>query len=389
MKKFFKVTAALLTVICITIFSEIIIVSKNTPNLIYSNEIENNFEKKYVNCSVVNSGTNVPVYRIKLLNTIPIKDVAVLKSADKNVLLGGTQFGVKIHSSGCVVTAISGVLTDNGCINPADQAGLKKGDIIISINDQTVLSNSDVERIVANSNTKLKIVYERKGQKCSTYAYSAVSSADGQKRLGIWIKNSIGGIGTTTFIDPQNGIVAGLGHGIYENETDVLMPLNDGAICKVDFNSVNKSTTGCIGEIDADLCSENCGKVLINSDCGIYATTDVCEGVSIPIADTREIKKGDAMLYLSLDGGKCDYYSCEIEKIIYSARYKHMVIKITDERLLQKTGGIVQGMSGTPIVQNGKLIGALTHVFVNDCERGYGIFAVNMLMEAENANAVS
>ncbi len=385
MKKRIKQAAVVLTALCTVIFSCIIYTSKTTPNKIYSFDSKIEFNNEYINCSKVSGTVSNKTYQIKLLNLFPVKDVTVVNTSNQKVVLGGKQFGIKIYSSGCIVTSVSGVITENGCKNPAYDAGIRKGDIIISINGQNVTSNDDVSEIVSNSDEKLKIVYERKGKKCTATAYSVISSADNTKRLGIWIKDSIAGVGTTTFYNPANGISAGLGHGIYDNESGILMPLDDGAVCDVKPYGLVKSKTGSIGEINASLISENSGSIIENCECGIYFSGKEYEGDLIEIANVSSIYTGKAQLYLSLEGGPCKYYDCKIKKIDYNSDYKNLVVEITDEELIKKTGGIVQGMSGTPIIQNGKLVGALTHVFVNDCKKGYGVFAVNMLDKAESA----
>ncbi len=384
MKKTIKSITLILSLMCSMIYSCIIYTSSTTPNVIYSENKNIVFDSEYINCSSVSNSSYENVYEVKLLNLFPVKNVRVLNSKKEKVILGGEQFGIKIYSDGCIITSVAGVLTANGCINPAYDAGIRKGDIIISINGKKVASNSDVENIVENSDEKLQIVYERNGKKCSAIAYSVVSNADGKRRLGIWIKDSIAGIGTTTFYNPENGVTAGLGHGIYDHETNVLMPLNDGAVCEVRSCGIEKSTSGYIGEIRANLYSDNYGNIVVNDDTGIYSVGEKIDGELIEIADINKIYVGKAQLYLSLNGEEKKYYDCNIKKVDYNSDYKNLIVEITDEELISKTGGIVQGMSGSPIIQNGKLIGAVTHVFVNDCKKGYGIFAENMLETARS-----
>lgn len=381
MKKRIKCLTLVLSVLCSIIYSCIIYTSVSTPDIIYSLNDKTVFNNEYINCSSVSNSYSESLYEIKFLNIFPIKNVKVLNLKNQNVILGGTQFGIKIYSSGCIITSVTGVLTSEGCKNPAYDAGIRKGDIIFSINGKEISSNNDVEKIVESSDEKLKIVYERNGKKCTTTAYSVISSVDGKRRLGIWIKDSIAGIGTTTFYNPANGITAGLGHGIYDNETNILMPLNDGAVCEVRACGIEKSSSGYIGEIRANLYSDNFGEIIGNNDCGIYFTGDPLEGETIEIADISKVYVGKAQLYLSLNGEEKKYYDCNIKKVDYKSDYKNLIVEITDDELLEKTGGIVQGMSGTPIIQNGRLIGALTHVFVNDCKKGYGVFAMTMSAE--------
>ena len=159
------------------------------------------------------------------------------------------------------------------------------------------------------------------------------------------------------------------------------MPLNDGAVCEVRACGIEKSSSGYIGEIRANLYSDNFGKIIGNNDCGIYFKGDTLEGETIEVADISKVYVGKAKLYLSLNDEEKKYYDCNIKKVDYKSDYKNLIVEITDKELLEKTGGIVQGMSGTPIIQNGRLVGALTHVFVNDPKKGYGVFASTMSAE--------
>lgn len=383
MKKGIKALSALLSIICVFVFSGIYYISSEVPDTVYTTSPDVVINNDCINCITSNNNENSKYYELKLLNIFPVKNIELISAKSNQVALSGEQFGVKLYASGSVITSVSSVLTAEGCSNPAYDAGLRKGDVIISINGHDICSNSDVESIVSNSESKLSIVYERNGKRYSTTAYSVKSISDGKNRLGIWIKDSIAGVGTSTFYNPANGITAGLGHGIYENETDVLMPLNEGIICDVELCGISESKEGCIGEISARLSDENNEYVIENCDCGIYSSGREKTGRLIDVANVTEIKTGYAQLYLSIDGNPPELYDCEIKSVDYKSEYKNLIVEITDDELLQKTGGIVQGMSGTPIIQNGKLVAALTHVFVNDCKKGYAVFAMTMLVETE------
>ncbi|MBQ2815413.1 MAG: SpoIVB peptidase [Clostridia bacterium] len=381
MKKIIKTISVVLLITCSYIFSNIYYLSNNTPNTIYSDNFLSLSGDNALNCSVAGNSDNGN-YELKYLNIFPVKNITIKNKAVKNVVLCGNQFGIKLYSSGSIITSVSGVLTESGSRNPAYEAGLRKGDIIISINDEEILSNADIERIVKNSDEKLKIVYERNNKKYKTIAYSVVCATDNCKKLGIWIKDSLAGIGTATFYIKETGVTAGLGHGIYDNETNVLIPLNEGAICEVDNFVVSRSVDGVVGDISGNLSHENIGEIIKNSDNGVYFNGIEYSGELVEIGSSSKIKKANAQIYLSLNGEECRYYDCEIKKINYNEKTKNLIIKIIDEELLEKTGGIIQGMSGAPILQNGKLIGAVTHVLVNDTSSGYGIFAENMLETA-------
>ena len=381
MKRMIRVISFILFVFCSYVFTNLYYLTDNTPNIIFTDNKSFMISDDDLKCSVsnINDSEN---YELKFLNIFPVKNIRIKNNDIKKVVLCGNQFGIKIYSSGSIVTSISGVLTESGCKNPAYDAGIRKGDIILSINGESVCSNSDIERIVKSSDDKLKIVYERNNKKYTTTAYSVICATDNSKKLGMWIKDSIAGIGTSTFHIKETGITVGLGHGVYDNETNVLMPLNDGAVCEVDNYVVSRSSDGIIGDISGNLSSENCGKIIKNSDNGVYFTGVDYDGETVEIGHASEIKKGDAQIYLSLNGEECKYYDCVIEKIKYNEKSKNLIIRLTDNELLDKTGGIIQGMSGSPILQNGKLVGAVTHVLVNDTTSGYGIFIENMLETA-------
>lgn len=372
---------AILFVACSYVFTNIYFLTNCTPNIIFTDKKAFLIYNSDLKCSVsnINDSEN---YELKFLNIFPVKNIRIKNNDIKKVVLCGNQFGIKIYSSGSIVTSISGVLTENGCKNPAFDAGIRKGDIILSINGESICCNSDIERIVKNSDEKLKIVYERNNKKYTTTAYSVICATDNTKKLGMWIKDSIAGIGTATFYVKETGVTAGLGHGVYDNETNVLMPLNEGAVCEVDNYVVSRSCDGVIGDISGNLSSENCGKIIKNSDNGVYFNGVEYDGEMVEIGHSSEIKKGKAQIYLSLNGEECKYYDCVIEKVKYNEKSKNLIIRLTDKELLDKTGGIIQGMSGSPIIQDGKIIGAVTHVLVNDSTSGYGIFIENMIETA-------
>ena len=384
MKKTIKIISAVLLIVCTFIFSNIYYLTNNMPSIIYSdNKILFSDAKSQI-CSVVRSSSGSENYELNFLGIIPVKNIKIKNREIKKVVLCGNQFGIKVYSSGSIITSISGVITENGSKNPAYEAGLRKGDIIISINDEVVCSNSDIERIVKNSDDNLKIVYERNDKKYTTTAYPVICSTDNCRKLGIWIKDSIAGIGTATFYITEYDITAGLGHGVYDNETNVLMPLNEGAVCKVNNYVITPSTDGVIGDISGTLDYNNFGTILKNSENGVYFNGCEFKGETVEIGSCYEIKREKAQIYLSLNGEEARYYDCQIEKINYNDKSKNLIIKITDNELLEKTGGIIQGMSGAPILQNGMLIGAVTHVLVNDTTSGYGIFIDNMIETALN-----
>jgi stage IV sporulation protein B len=232
----------------------------------------------------------------------------------------------------------------------------------------------------------MDINFIRDGKKYKANLLPVKSSSDGKYKAGLWVRDSTAGIGTITFYNPDDGSFAGLGHGIYDSETELLLPLSRGAVVGLDMEDILKGKTGHPGELKGSFGTEKKGSLLKNTTGGVFGVLSTPpETVSdpLPCALKGEVVKGDAYILSNVDGRGVKKYSINIDKI-YSGNEatKNFVISVTDERLLELTGGIVRGMSGSPIIQNDKLVGAVTHVLVNDPTRGYGIFIENMLKEA-------
>ncbi len=320
---------------------------------------------------------------IKLFNLIPIKTVNVSVTPEYYVIPSGETIGIKMHTDGVLVLGSGNVTDKSGKVfSPAKDAGLKKGDRITQVNGITVYDNYDLKTQInkAKENIILTIVRD---DEILEIPISAVYSRDsGIYQIGIWIRDSAAGIGTLTFYDPNTKSFAALGHGICDVDTDTLLKARDGCVNFCDFISVKKSVNGEPGEITGNFSGEELGDLTLNSDVGIYGKcSKIPTDEAVFVASRFETEKGPATLTCDIDGNGPKSYKIEITKIFNSpsSPNKSFVFKITDDTLVEKTGGIVQGMSGSPIIQNGKLIGAVTHVFVNDSKKGYGIFAENML----------
>lgn len=320
-----------------------------------------------------------------LFGIFPIKKVGVTLVPEKTLIPCGRTFGIKFFTEGVLVVGMSDVRTENGNENPAYAAGIRVRDIILSINGQKVNSNEDVSNIVENCNGKnLKFLCKRN---LSTFEVNVIpknSSRDKAFKIGVWVRDSTAGIGTITYIDPKNGTFGGLGHGICDIDTGDLLPLSKASVYSSKINSVKKGLKGEPGELRGIFLEDTViGKLTTNSDQGIFGSINLKDFGSEPLllAYKQEIKEGAAKILCTTDGLTPEYYNISIVKVNRSSgnTTKNMIVKITDERLLEKTGGIVQGMSGSPIIQDNKLVGAVTHVFVNDPTRGYGIFIENML----------
>ena len=325
--------------------------------------------------------------KLMLYHTIPLKTVTVSVVDDSCVVLCGTPFGIKMFTNGVVVVGLADVKTDTGNFNPAAEAGLKAGDIILSVNGKTAASNTDVEKAVEASGGKpISLSVTRDGQKFSASVRPLRSESDGLYKVGLWVRDSTAGIGTLTFYDPKENCFAGLGHGICDSDTGQLMPLLSGDIVPVTISGVAKGAKGAPGELRGYFSDDAAiGNLGANAANGVYGLMKKpVQGKAVKIAMKQDVQTGPAQICATVDGSSPAYYNVEIEKIDCrdGVESKNLVLRVTDAKLLGKTGGIVQGMSGSPILQNGKLVGAVTHVFVNDPTRGYGIFAENMLTES-------
>lgn len=341
-----------------------------------------------LNTNVSNTNSINQTGELMLFDCIPIKQVSINYTDIKYVTPCGTPFGIKIYTNGLVVVGISDIETSNGTKNPCKDAGIKEGDIITKINNKNVTTNEDILNAVKNSNGKsLKFSICRNNKNIITNILP-VKSKTGEYKVGLWVRDSCAGIGTLTFYDNDNNKFAGLGHGICDIDTNELMPVLKGEIVKASIISIKKGIVGTPGEL-CGIFTDNTviGNVTLNDELGIYGNMDSCpiNAKKLPVAKKQQVQKGYAQILTTIDDGEPKYYDIEIVSVDYSENQetKNMVIKIVDEELLNKTGGIVQGMSGSPIIQNEQLVGAVTHVFVNNPTQGYGVFAENMLKLVE------
>ena len=329
---------------------------------------------------------------LMLYHAIPIKTVPLNIVNDSYVVVCGMPFGIKMFTNGVVIVGLSDIKAQAGAVNPAADAGLQTGDIILAVNGQTTETNTDVEKAIETSGgSPVKLAVSRDGQKFSATVSPVRSESDGQFKIGLWVRDSTAGIGTMTFYDPAGRCFAGLGHGICDSDTGRLMPLLSGDIVPVTISGVTKGQKGTPGELRGYFTDEMAaGTLSENVASGVYGTLErPVDGKPVKVAMKQEVKTGPAQVYTTINGNTPKLYNIEIEKIDYrdGVQSKNLILHITDPQLLTQTGGIVQGMSGSPILQNGKLVGAVTHVFVNDPTRGYGIFAENMLSESKTVSS--
>ncbi len=326
---------------------------------------------------------------LKMFGVIPIKTVQVTPVQNTEVVVLGSSFGIKIFTKGVLVTSTQAVDTREGSQNPGEEAGLKKGDIILAINGVLPKDSAHAAEIISSSGgNEINVKVKRGQETCDLVLSPRYSLSEKTYKAGLWIKDSSAGIGTLTFYSPALNVVAGLGHGVADPDVATLLPLAAGEIVPSEIFSFTRSVNGSPGELKGRFLQGNMGQILANDETGVFAHPHLQpKGKCVEMALRQDIKVGKATVITTIDSSGPKEYECEILKINYkdSERTKNMLLKITDSRLLKETGGIVQGMSGSPIMQNGKLVGAVTHVLIDDCTKGYAIFAENMLRTAQDA----
>lgn len=334
-----------------------------------------------------NAGSGSRSVQLRLFGVLPLKTVWVQEVQPQTVMVSGAPFGIKLFSDGVMVVGFSDIYTDTGYENPAKSAGLHMGDTIHSVNGTAVSTNEDIQAQVENSGGRpILVLYSRKGEEDSVYLTPVQDTTNGMWRVGMRVRDSSAGIGTLTYYDPASGAFAGLGHAVTDVDTGESIEVLSGQIVSVTITGVAKSSVGSPGELKGVLSSATAGDIQGNDQTGVFGKLrdgmeDTFFGSAMPVANRQEVTVGEVTIYACLDGTTPGAYQAVIERISYSEATpnKNMILRITDEELLSQTGGIVQGMSGSPIVQNGRLVGAVTHVLVNDPTRGYAIFAENML----------
>lgn len=330
--------------------------------------------------------------QLMLYNIVPIKTVNVDVVSDTMLIPCGTPFGIKMFTNGVVIVGVADIQTATESINPAAVAGLKIGDIITAVNDHTVNTNAEIAEMVEKGNgAVLKLTVRRNNLIFTTNLQPVKSEIDAMYKAGLWVRDSTAGIGTLTFYNPTTKCFGGLGHGVCDTDTNELMPLLNGEIVPVTINGITKGEKGSPGELRGYFNTDTAmGSLEANVTAGVYGTLNSApKGKALEVGMKQEVKTGAAKILTTIDDKGPQYYDVEIEKIDYreNVESKNMVLHITDQKLLDATGGIIQGMSGSPVIQNNKIVGAVTHVFINDPTRGYGIFAENMLVVSQNVKS--
>ncbi len=306
-------------------------------------------------------------------------------SVGETVIPMGKAVGIKLFSDGVLVVKLSPVETASGQHHPGRDCGLKVGDIVTHINGEEVNTIEEVQAIVSQQkDTPLTMQVVRDNRQLQLTA-TAAQNTRGDYQLGVWLRDSMAGIGTMTFYDPNSGVFAALGHGINDVDTSMLMPFETGSIMPASVSEVKRGAVGQPGELHGQFdLTHDLGTLYANTNLGIFGQMpqeNMSSGQKpIPIASRDQVQVGPATILSNIRGDEVEEFDIEVTRI-YAPEdgTRNLMLHVTDPELLQATGGIVQGMSGSPIIQNGRLVGAVTHVLINDPTQGYGILIENMV----------
>ncbi|MNI03921.1 SpoIVB peptidase precursor [compost metagenome] len=372
-------------------------VTLNNPDIVKVNGLSEHSFQVNLNdpISLESTQSGQTEMKLKLFGKIPIKTVKVNVVPDLKVIPGGQTIGVKIKSAGILIVGHHLVtIAQDQKVSPGEDAKIQVGDLITKINGKESKDVGKVAEIVAKageSKKPLNLTILRNNQELQVKLQPVYDIVDKSYRLGLYIRDSAAGVGTLTFYAPDQGVYGALGHVITDMDTQTPILVGDGEIVHSNVTSISKSHNGEPGEKRAQFFKDSkvIGNIEKNTSFGIFgkmfaAPDHSLDNQLIPVAFAEEIKEGPAQIYTVIDGQQVEKFDIQVVHVSRQdfPATKGMVIKITDPRLLDKTGGIVQGMSGSPIIQNGKMIGAVTHVFVNDPTSGYGCFIEWMLQDS-------
>lgn len=328
--------------------------------------------------------------KLSLFGIVPVKEIEVNAIPARELIVCGNTVGIKLYIRGILVVGISGVVTPEGReIIPVKSTNIEPGDFIIEINNKKIEKISDLSKIVEEAGTKeVQLKYIHENRIITEKAVPAQSVEDGKHRLGLWVRDSTAGIGTLTYIEEETGKFGALGHGITDIDTGIMMPVKNGELLKSSVHGIRKGQQGTPGELQGEFLDspEVVGDIFWNTAFGVFGKvrSDAIAnlpGQKYPVGTRSVVKEGPAIILSNINGNNVEAFSVEIQKVAKKnlSGPKSMILKITDSRLLSETGGIIQGMSGSPIIQDGRIVGAVTHVLVNDPSKGYGIFIETML----------
>ena len=408
MKTIFK----LLLVLFLLVIYMYILVWQNLPNelVVFEGEkinlktilgmnIKTNLEEQETietssnNSETITNEAGKKTLEVSLFDKLLTKDIEVDVLPKTTVIPVGNIAGVKLYTSGVLVVGMSEIEgIDNKKYRPYENTGIEEGDRITKIDEKYISTTNELIDVVNKSkgeDIEITYIHEEESKQCSI---EPVQTGNNEYKLGLWVRDSAAGVGTVTFYEPSTKTFGALGHGITDIDTGELINIASGEFVTTRILNITKGENGNPGKIQGTIENQkNIGQINKNSKFGIYGKVDNLSSLEIDaskemeVATREEIKKGKATILCSLDNKTVEEYEIEIEKIYKENNYdnKSMQIKVTDQKLIEKTGGIIQGMSGSPIIQNGKFIGAVTHVLVNNPQEGYAVFGDIMLKQSK------
>lgn len=357
--------------------------SIEVANMEEDNAIQTAINEYNVSTETINVGVN--------LFGIKVKEVSVNILEEMEVVPLGGLIGMKLYTDGVLVVGMSEIYgEDNRVYKPYENTGIKEGDRIIKINDEEIVSTENLIEVINESKGEAITITYLHDEKTLETNIVPIATDENNYKIGLWVRDTAAGVGTATFYDKNTGEIAVLGHGILDVDTEELIDISEGEITNTTVLSIVKGENGKTGKIQGIVEGQTViGEIYKNTYFGVYGkindirSLNTNERESVKVALRNEINTGKATLMCTLDDGIVKEYEIEIEKIYLNnnSNNKSMLVKVIDEELLEKTGGIIQGMSGSPIIQNGKLIGALTHVLVQNPKQGYAVFADTMIKQ--------
>lgn len=329
---------------------------------------------------------------LDLFNLFPVKDVTVNVIPKTKVVPLGKAIGMRLYTEGVLVVGMSEIEGKK----PYENSGIETGDKIVEVNNVEIKSTDELIQCVNSANgSSVEVKYINDKNEEEVANITPAKTAENEYKLGLWVRDAAAGVGTVTFYEPSSGEFGALGHGINDVDTYELIDIANGEIVTTNIIDIVKGEKGSPGEIRGIIEGERTiGNVSKNTSFGVYGnmldttSLNINKESELEVANRSEIKLGKAEIMCELENGKVEKYEIEIQKIFLdnNSDNKSMLIKVTDEELIEKTGGIIQGMSGAPVIQNGKFIGAVTHVLVNDPQMGYAIFGDLMIKQMREVN---
>lgn len=316
------------------------------------------------------------------VGTIPVRKIQVNVTSEKSLCASGCLVGLRLYNRGLIVTDTKTFLCENNkSESPAALSGIIPGDVIVKINGTQIMRAVDVAPLLKDGENTLELTRDNRSK--TLVVTPKRDSADNMLKLGVLVRDSTAGVGTLTYFDPESGRYGALGHGISDSDTGVMFDILKGSIEKSSVVSVKKGQRGEPGEICGSFSSGGiiCGTAEKNCESGIFGTLSgeaQFEGRLLPVGLISQVHPGNATILSTVDNETREYGIKILRTIPFGSAAKSMMIKVTDPELLEKTGGIIQGMSGSPIIQDGRIVGAVTHVLINDPACGYGIYVEKM-----------